>query len=364
MRIAFAWGWTGWHVFPVQSLISYIHTHQQPADGASTHQLFWFGESPSLEYVRALALQKTIPELTFLTITSGKYRRENELRAHLQNVIDLVKLTWWFFQSLYYLSSRHIDVVFSKGWYVSLPVVIAAWLLRKPIILHESDTKPGLANRICSRFATTIFTWFAWVFPGKEIVVGQILAEELVDEKFTPPHTDTTHILVTWWSQWAQTMFQPLLDIIANLSIERPVSSYHFHVVIGTKNIDLVSAFRALPHTTVYDFIEQKKMWELLSLCDVAITRWGTTSLAEQQLFNLRKIIIPIPRTHDQKKNALYYRDTHQDIVVFQDTPTYISDFTRAVTEAIGYKKKSYENPAAQIARPKEIIREHIARYI
>ena len=52
-------------------------------------------------------------------------------------------------------------------------------------------------------------------------------------------------------------------------------------------------------------------MGNLLVKCDVAITRGGTTSLAEQEIFGIKKIIIPIPRTHDQLKNAQYYQKTY-----------------------------------------------------
>lgn len=102
-------------------------------------------------------------------------------------------------------------------------------------------------------------------------------------------------------------------------------------------------------------------MGELLTLCDVAITRGGTTSLAEQQLFNLRKIIIPIPRTHDQKKNAMYYRYHHGDIMVLQDVPTYAGDFAQAVASVKGFTKAAYENPTVQIAHTKETIWNHLS---
>lgn len=103
---------------------------------------------------------------------------------------------------LWLLQKHNIDVIFCKGGYVSLPVVIAGKMLKKRIILHESDTQAGLSNKICAKFATTIFTGFAGVFPGKEIVVGQILSEDLIQNPQFKDHNstsnnETTHILVT-----------------------------------------------------------------------------------------------------------------------------------------------------------------------
>jgi UDP-N-acetylglucosamine:LPS N-acetylglucosamine transferase len=76
-----------------------------------------------------------------------------------------------------------------------------------------------------------------------------------------------------------------------------------------------------------------------LDLCDIAITRGGTTSLAEQELFGIKKIIIPIPRTHDQAKNAEYYKTHHDDIVLDQYANSFIDNLRNAIEHCIGYKK-------------------------
>lgn len=86
-------------------------------------------------------------------------------------------------QCIWLLKKHRIDTIFCKGGYVSLPVVIAGRILRKNIILHESDTQAGLSNKVCARFATTIFTGFAGVFPGKERVIGQILSHDLIGDR-------------------------------------------------------------------------------------------------------------------------------------------------------------------------------------
>jgi UDP-N-acetylglucosamine--N-acetylmuramyl-(pentapeptide) pyrophosphoryl-undecaprenol N-acetylglucosamine transferase len=79
--------------------------------------------------------------LTFLPLLSGKWRREKGLEAFLKNIGDLFKFTIGILQSLVYLLRFRIDVVFCKGGYVALPVVVAAWILRKKILVHESDTR-------------------------------------------------------------------------------------------------------------------------------------------------------------------------------------------------------------------------------
>lgn len=68
-------------------------------------------------------------------------------------------------QALYYLIKYHIDIVFCKGGYVALPVICAAKLLGKKIYVHESDTRPGLVNRIAAKFAVQSFAGFPQVLP-------------------------------------------------------------------------------------------------------------------------------------------------------------------------------------------------------
>ncbi len=365
MRIWFAgWG-TGGHVFPVQSLIKYI----DKVDHAK-HEYFWFGEKWSLEEKTCITLQQSVEGLSFLQITSGKWRREKELVALWKNIIGLFSLVWGIVVSLYLLWKWKVDVIFCKGWFVSLPVVIAWWVLRKDIVLHESDTKPWLANRICSLFASSIFTGFEGVFPGKEIMVGQIIDDDLVaaygngfeksefdwqdsEKNIWEKHTwEKTHFLVIWWSQWSQSMYEALAKILETWE----VTMCHFHVILGTQNKEMGRLFDAYSNVTVYEFVDQKSMGQLLALCDVAITRGGTTSLAEQQLFGLKKIIIPIPWTHDQMKNALYYKEQYWDILIDQMLPDYQKVFETTICQYMDFKKWPYSNPQEVVSATKDTI--------
>ena len=130
----------------------------------------------------------------------------------------------------------------------------------------------------------------------------------------------------------------------------------HFYVTLGTKNIGLRRLFEGLENVTCYDFVSQKEMGELLAQCDVAITRAGTTSLAEEKLFGLKLIMIPIPRTHDQLKNALYYEKNHGDILVKQDD-SFLLQLPGALEKIQGYKKeRNSTSIAADIRKTKDII--------
>lgn len=355
MRIAFAGGWTGGHVLPVQSLIKHI-SKKSPGQ----HTFYRFGEKPSLEYTTYKSLTNSVRWLHFFPIHSGKWRREREVTALLRNLRDLFFLWRGFLESLFGLIYYRIDVVFCKWGYVSLPVVIAWWVLRKKVLLHESDTTPGISNRISSKFATTVFTGFSNVFPGKEIVVGQVLDDDLVGQNtcHDGENNQKTHILVTGGSQWSESVYKALYNILSS----KAFPDSYFHIILGTKNSHLWIHFSWLQHVKVYDFVDQVTMGKLLHMSDVSITRGGTTSLAEQQLFNIKKIIIPIPWTHDQFKNASWYKTHHQDICIDQNSQTFEKDLQVAIEQFSTYKKSEYSNPLAQIQKTKDVIVEEIVK--
>ncbi|MCY4564265.1 MAG: glycosyltransferase, partial [Gammaproteobacteria bacterium] len=85
-----------------------------------------------------------LEDVRFFGIASGKLRRY----WSWQNLTDVVRVLRGLWQSLRLLGRIRPGVVFSKGGYLSFPVVLAGWMRRIPIVAHESDFSPGLANRL------------------------------------------------------------------------------------------------------------------------------------------------------------------------------------------------------------------------
>ena len=339
--VVMAWGGTWWHVFPIKSLIETIIS--DPKYSKQVKEIIWFWSKNTLEQETA---QRFGNDVQFISILSWKRRRETPLKSHLKNFRDLFLFTAWFFQSVFYLWKSKADVVFCKWWYVALPVVFAAKVLRKPIYVHESDVKPWLVNRIWNKFSKQSFCGFDWVFPWA-IVVGQILSDEIVPSKDSNPKLSNLlsvekkdkkpSILVMWGSQWSKKLYECLADLLQDNEILR--DSFHYHIILGKLNEDLKQLFRKYPSVTTYDFLSQSDMWILYKHCDISLTRGWTTSLAEQKLFNLKSIIVPIPRTHDQKLNAEWYVKNFNDIMVEQSTPTTSQDLNKALISLKDYHK-------------------------
>ena len=349
INIAWAWWWTWGHVFPIKSLIQYLQSHEEFKKDVDT--MVWFWKKWSLEEENYQQLKKNIPNLSFHSISSWKRRRERSISAICKNLWDLVLFTSGIWQSVFALKKHHIDVVFCKGWYVALPVVFAAKLLWIRIVVHESDVHPWLVNRIASKYAVKTFTGFDKVLKGSE-TVGQILSEDLLTEKSLPSKKET-NVLVMWGSQWAKNLYEALAEVLKSKELD----GMHFDVVLWKLNKETWKLFKPFKNVTCHDFFSQKEMWEHYLTSDIAITRAWTTSLAEQQLFDLKLIMIPIPWTHDQKDNAKWYVKHHDGILIEQDDEDFIEKLKNTLISLKSFKKSlSKKDRKKEISSTKEKI--------
>jgi len=350
-----AGGGTWWHVFPVKSIIEHINKHPEYSQEISKIIRFW--EKNSLESEIFDKISQNNQNLIFQTIVSGKYRRETPLKSKLKNIRDLFKFVRWIIQSIHYLRKYKIDTIFCKWWYVALPVVFAWKILKKKIVVHESDVHSGLVNKIAARYATTVFTGFDNVLPNS-VTVWQILSDDIISHesiKNIPVHTELwekltlaeqlfysdsnkTHLLVMWGSQWSKRLYENLIDSMSeNKNI---YSNYEIFLVLWKENQDLKSRFDSFKNVHIFDFVSQQDMWLLLKFCDMSLTRAWTTSLAEQKLYNLKIVMVPIPRTHDQYDNAKFYVQKYDDILLDSNDPNYKENMLSTFTKFQNFKKE------------------------
>ncbi len=366
LTIAMAgWG-SGGHVYPIKSLIEFLASEQKFYQ--HIQNIYWFGHKNSLEQKEflSLAVQKWF-QTHFVTLFSWKLRREKSLKAIFQNIRDIFLFILWFFQSLYFIHKYKIDIIFCKWGHVSAPVVLAWALLRKKIIAHESDTHPWLASRIATPFASRIFTWFDGVFSKAE-TVGQILSDDIYFDPTHPSHSQNasqlshiyqhkenkTIVLVVGWSLWSKSLYDTLYKVLEQNS--QLLQELIFVVVGGFINTDISHQFDNFDNVFVFDYLSQKEMAMACYYADIGLTRGGTTSLAEQKLYNMKLLIVPIPRTHDQYDNANYYLKKYQDILIDQQ-----KDFQKHLTTQLKHivwyhKKRDYKNIKEQIHQTKTII--------
>ena len=152
MRIVLTGGGTGGHIFPILAVVRKI---KEILGEQGEIEFLFLGPDGDLE--REVMGKEFIPTKN---IQCGKLRRYFSLK----NFTDIFKFPIGFVQSLWHLLVFMPDAVFAKGGYASVPVALAAWFYRIPIVIHESDVMPGLANQIISRLAKRV----AISFPGSE----------------------------------------------------------------------------------------------------------------------------------------------------------------------------------------------------
>lgn len=316
VNIAFAgWG-TGGHVTPIHSLIEYAQQDKDISSHINTYSRFWTQGQLEEKFAR------TLPDVRFVAISSGKRRRQPGLRSLFLNVVDLGKFLLWVVQSLRLLKKHRIDHVFCKWWYVALPVCLSAWILRIPVSVHESDMHPWLVNSLVSKRAKHLFSWFPNSFKNSTHV-GQILSLSLdkkyhqsVDLKNYDPSRKT--LLCICWSQWSTAIFNQLI-----IELDRwwpVVKNANIIVILWILNESMKIKFEKFDNVSTFGFLSSSQLGYLYSLTDFAISRGSATVLAELQMFWTPKLIIPLPHSADQPKNADWYAEKCGDIVLDQDT--------------------------------------------
>ncbi len=142
MKILFTGGGTGGHFYPIIAVAKEIQkvTKQEKL---LAPELYYMAPTP---YDARELFENNI---LYQKIAAGKMRRYFSIR----NFFDLFKTGWGVLSAVFAVFSLYPDVIFGKGGYGSFPVLLAAKLFRIPVIIHESDVKPGRVNTWAGKFA-------------------------------------------------------------------------------------------------------------------------------------------------------------------------------------------------------------------
>lgn len=290
--IIVVWGGTGWHAFPLLNLIQYLQKNTSSEKSIFSEQTFrWIGEKDSIE--SRLAETNNIP---FSPIICGKLRRYFSAKTLLLPFQILIGVL----QSLVIVFDEKPKAIFSKGGYVSLPVAIAGWILRVPVYLHESDSIPGLANRLVARFSVWIWCSFteadAFFAPEKILGHGTLLSPDIAEISSIGNNAyPKTQLLISCGSQGSSAIFDTLLEILGTQ--DSPLTNTDIQLILGTKNPHYREKFEKFPHVILYDFLyNQTDYLKVVQKCDIVIARSGS-SIFEFEALGLHMILVPHPHT-------------------------------------------------------------------
>ena len=239
---------------------------------------------------KKLITEQNVP---YYGISTGKLRRYFDLK----NLTDPFRVIKGCFEARKLIRTIKPDVVFSKGGFVSVPVVLAAHREHIPVIIHESDMTPGLANKICIPYANKVCCNFpetvAMIPDSKGILTGTPIRAEL-SRGDRQTGLDLCHftsnkpvIMVIGGSLGAQHVNEAIRSILPSL-LER------FQVVhlCGKGKVD--ESFYSTPGYYQFDYID-KELKDLFAAADIVVSRAGANAIFELLSLNKPNLLIPLP---------------------------------------------------------------------
>lgn len=299
------------------------------------------------------------------TIMSGKLRRYHDeswlqrlmdIPTLLNNLKDGVLVGIGFLQSLWLLVRQKPDIVFAKGGFVCLPVGMAARVLSIPLVIHDSDNRPGLTNRVLARWAKAIGTGAPlenYPYPKDrsryvgvpiEATFHPYTAKQQKAAKSEIGVVDLAKplLVVTGGGLGSRSINNAIVGI-ADTLLSAGVAIYH---ITGKKHYEAVK--KLAPEQADYHIVPfvYKDMASVLGAADVVVSRASATFLQELAALAKPTIIVPAKQLGDQIKNADVYSNAQAAEVL---TDTDITDEPSRLVDAV-LKLTSDKDYAASMA--------------
>lgn len=321
-RIVLTGGGTAGHVTPNLAIIAVLKNEGWQVD--------YVGSEDGVE--KGMIANLKIP---YHAIKSGKLRRY----FSWQNFLDPLKILVGMVQAYRLFRQLQPDVVFSKGGFVAFPIVVAAWLNRIPIIAHESDMTPGLANRMSFPFVNKICLTFAgskkhFKNQSKVEVTGTPIRKELFSGSkirglaLCGFKNDKPCLLVMGGSLGSAKLNQVLREALPFLT-----NKYQIIHLCGKGKLD-----KTMLHEPNYCQLEfaNEELADLFAATDVVISRAGANALYEILALAKPHVLIPLSlkaSRGDQIHNARYFQQQGISYVLDEEKLT-IESIVQTINQA------------------------------
>lgn len=320
LRLVIGGGGTGGHTIPAIAVLEALRM-------TTSLEVLWIGSRAGLE--------RTVAEragVSYRWVPTGKLRREFTPRT----TIDLIAIPLGILAATYVVRRFRPHVVFGTGGYVSLPAVLAAWLNRVPIVIHEQTAVPGLATRFAARFADVIAISYEasrshfGQLKGRIVHTGLPVRRELLDgdpsaarRRFALPE-GLPVIYVTGGALGAHAINEALGEALPAL-LELACVVHQ----CGRKEFNgdyprLLARRATLPEHLQRRYVVLEtvtdELPDLLAAAELVISRAGASTIAELALLGKPAILIPLPGTRgdEQSVNARLLAKTGSAIVLPQ----------------------------------------------
>ncbi len=305
-KIVLSGGGTAGSVTPLLAIVDEFKKEK-----LNNYEFLWIGTKKGLE-------EKMVQDakIKFIKINSGKLRRYFSFR----NFSDIFLIIFGFFQSLIILIKYKPNLMISAGGFVSVPVAFASWILHIPILIHQQDACPGLANKIMSFFAKKITVTFKKSlndYNKKAIWIGNPIRNNI--EKLKTDKKATIQKI-------RLNNKKPIILVIGG-----GTGSLFINNLI-TKNLEKLIKFCQIIHITgknkninfnqssykIFEFLDSIKMAKVYAIADVVVSRCGMGVLTELSYLGKPSILIPMPNSH-QEDNAKIFQESNSAIILNQE---------------------------------------------
>ena len=307
LRILFTGGGSAGHVTPNIALIKKFQN-----EGWS---IFYIGSAKGIE--KELISKLDIP---YFKIAAGKLRRY----FSWHNFIDPAKVVYGIFQAFFLCWKIKPKVVFSKGGFVAFPVVVSSWLHRIPVVIHESDLIPGLANKLSFRFASKICISFKETKKyirnqDKIIATGTPIREELFCGNINRGlnlcgfSKDKKIILV-----YAGGLGSKSINEIIRALLSKILVNFQVVHICGKNKLDNSLTLQGYKQ---FEYLHSE-FADVLACANIVISRAGANSIYELLTLKKPHILIPLPKSAsrgDQIINAEYFLKRGFSQVIFEE---------------------------------------------
>lgn len=306
-KIVLTGGGTAGHVTPNIALL--------PRLKEADFEVHYIGSYEGIE--KKLIEDMGIP---YYGISSGKLRRYFDAK----NFSDPFRVVKGFGEASRILKKIQPDVVFSKGGFVAVPVVLAAKKNHIPAIIHESDMTPGLANKLCIPAASKVCCNFKETFEllpeGKAVLTGTPIRKELFEgsrtkaAKFCGLDADRPTILVIGGSSGSI-----VINNIVRESLDDILKKFQLIHLCGKGNLD--ERLTGKPGYVQFEYIS-KELRDLFALSDLVISRAGANAICELLALKKPNILIPLSRAAsrgDQILNAKSFKKNGFSYVIEEE---------------------------------------------
>jgi UDP-N-acetylglucosamine--N-acetylmuramyl-(pentapeptide) pyrophosphoryl-undecaprenol N-acetylglucosamine transferase len=345
-------GGTAGHIYPALTVAEHVRDEEHS-------EVAFVGVPGSLE--ARLANEAGID---FVGVPAQGWDRSQPLTF----VTAALTTAWSFLRCLLLLRGMRTDVVVGFGGYVSLPLGLAAAFAGVPLVLHEQNSVPGLANRVLSRWATTVCVTYAQSIcrlarPGRALVTGDPVREAVLAGSREAGRAalglkkSDLVLLVFGGSRGARHLNAAIVGLFPRLA---KIPKLRVIQVAGPSEIDTANA--ALKEAAggkrhawwrVHEYIES--MGDAIAAADLVVCRAGATTIAELTVLGRPSVLVPYPFATDdhQSYNAAPLMEAGAAVVISDsglDSPAFGDEIVRLLSNPA--RRASMAAAAAVLAQP------------